>query len=76
MGRDVRFTIPDTDDGARAAPRNTDMINVIYAAARRAVPAPLGHSRYTPAQFALARDSRPGVLSRDELRRAVAEVVG
>ncbi|WP_296675762.1 hypothetical protein [Novosphingobium sp.] len=47
------------------------MIELIYAAARRAVPAAPGHTRHP-----FAPPARPGVLSREELRRAVAEVIG
>lgn len=76
VGRDVRYTLPDTDDGAQAAPRNTYMINVIYAAARRAVPAAHGRTYFPPALLVTCQDRRTGILSRDELRRAVAEVIG
>lgn len=76
MGRDVRFTQPDTDDGARAAPRNTDMLDSIFAAARKAVPVAHGRIRPAASRLALPGAHRSGVLSREELRRAVAEVLG
>lgn len=76
VGRDVRYIQPDTDYGAQAAPRNTYMFDVIYAAARRAVPAAQGRTSFTPALLATCQDHRTGILSRDELRRAVAEVIG
>lgn len=74
--RDVRYLLPDNDNGAQAAPRNTYMMNVIYAAPRRAVPAAHGRTSFSPALLATCQDRRTGVLSRDELRRAVAEVLG
>ena len=76
VGRDVRYFKPDNDNGAQAAPRNTYIMNVIYAAARRAVPAAHGRTSFSPALLATSQDRRTGILSRDELRRAVAEVIG
>ncbi len=52
------------------------MIELIFAAARKAAPAAYGRTRYDGTWFASASDLHPGVLSREELRRAVAEVIG
>lgn len=76
MGRDVRFLQPDTQDGADAAPRNTYMIDLIFTAARKAVPVARDRIRPFAPRSVLPGEHRPGVLSREELRRAVAEIVG
>lgn len=73
MVRDVRYIKPDNDNGAQTAPRITNMMNATHAAVLRAGPAPHGRTRRAPA---LPCDRRFGVLTREELRRAVAEVVG
>jgi hypothetical protein len=52
------------------------MIELFFAAARRAVPAASGHTRSFSRPRTLPGEHRPGVLSREELRRAVAEVIG
>ncbi|PKB13332.1 hypothetical protein B0I00_3370 [Novosphingobium kunmingense] len=76
VGCGVRFETPDNDYGAYVAPRNTIMYDLITAAARRAVPAACGHTFQSRNRPFLPGASRFGVLSRDELRRAVAEVIG
>lgn len=48
------------------------MFDFVFAAARRAVPVTRGHNR----SHSLPVPRRPGVLTREELRRAVAEVIG
>ncbi|MFC0588322.1 hypothetical protein ACFFF7_02740 [Novosphingobium aquiterrae] len=48
------------------------MIDLIFAAARRAVPVARDHTRYISPPVL----RHPGVLTREELRRAVAEVIG
>lgn len=52
------------------------MIDLIFAAARKAVPVAHDRIRSAAPRLALPGEHRPGVLSREELRRAVAEVVG
>lgn len=52
------------------------MIDLIFTAARKAVPVARDRIRPFAPRSVLPGEHRPGVLSREELRRAVAEIVG